>query len=179
MGKRVALNQVRERHPRASILTKVHLKQVSSEQKAIRGHCHSHLRLGQRLSKRYNMHDYMDDGHRKVQKPTKQDHPSQGGAPQEKTKARDSNSDLLQRATPHRDWTLLIRRLTILCPTFDMSGKPEGAKRPLERPLDGGVGCHLTNFAPLAVDDSMNSRDELVNLARRSLRLPGLRAVSE
>ena len=26
--------------------------------------------------------------------------------------------------------------------TFDMSGGPKGAKRPLERPLDGGVRCH-------------------------------------
>ena len=25
--------------------------------------------------------------------------------------------------------------------TFDMSGGPKGAKRPLERPLDGGVRC--------------------------------------
>jgi len=27
--------------------------------------------------------------------------------------------------------------------TFDMSGGPKGAKRPLERPLDGGVRPHL------------------------------------
>ena len=26
-------------------------------------------------------------------------------------------------------------------PTFDMSGGPKDAKRPLERPLDGGVRC--------------------------------------
>ena len=29
------------------------------------------------------------------------------------------------------------------CLTFDMSGGPKGAKRPLERPLDGGVRRHL------------------------------------
>src|SRR5664279_1012678 len=28
------------------------------------------------------------------------------------------------------------------CLTFDMSGGPKGAKRPLGRPLDGGVRCH-------------------------------------
>jgi hypothetical protein len=29
--------------------------------------------------------------------------------------------------------------------TFDMSGGPKGAKRPLGRPLDGGVSLQLTH----------------------------------
>ena len=35
--------------------------------------------------------------------------------------------------------------LTNWGPTFDMSGGPKGAKRPLGRPLDGGVRRHLTH----------------------------------
>ena len=31
--------------------------------------------------------------------------------------------------------------------TFDMSGGPKGAQRPLERPLDGGVRCQRLNGA--------------------------------
>ncbi len=30
------------------------------------------------------------------------------------------------------------------CLTFDMSGGPKGAQRPLERPLDGGVSRHAS-----------------------------------
>src|SRR5664280_388161 len=32
------------------------------------------------------------------------------------------------------------------CLTFDMSGGPKGAKRPLERPLDGGVRSQYCTF---------------------------------
>ena len=32
--------------------------------------------------------------------------------------------------------------------TFDMSGGPKGAKRPLGRPLDGGVRSHSTSSCP-------------------------------
>src|SRR5665213_2256383 len=35
--------------------------------------------------------------------------------------------------------------LALCCLTFDMSGGPKGAKRPLVRPLDGGVGPHAGN----------------------------------
>ena len=35
-----------------------------------------------------------------------------------------------------------IADLCLCCLTFDMSGGPKGAKRPLERPLDGGVRRH-------------------------------------
>ena len=42
--------------------------------------------------------------------------------------------------------TLSQRRRTSCCLTFDMSGGPKGAKRPLERPLDGGVRPHRGTF---------------------------------
>ena len=47
------------------------------------------------------------------------------------------NGRLFHRSQQHEtgDRTLLLKRDL----TFDMSGGPKGAKRPLERPLDGGV----------------------------------------
>src|SRR5678809_847765 len=41
--------------------------------------------------------------------------------------------------------------------TFDMSGGPKGAKRPLVRPLDGGVRPHLCCALPRVVWTSVRS----------------------
>ena len=45
----------------------------------------------------------------------------------------------LQHSQFGRSWS--IADLCLCCLTFDMSGGPKGAKRPLRRPLDGGVRC--------------------------------------
>ena len=48
--------------------------------------------------------------------------------------AKREDASTLELSDNLRTWTLALRDLT-----FDMSGGPKGAKRPLERPLDGGV----------------------------------------
>ena len=52
---------------------------------------------------------------------------------------------------------MLVWRLT-----FDMSGGPKGAKRPLERPLDGGVRClrplHDAFWQPERTDATLRGR---------------------
>ena len=51
----------------------------------------------------------------------------------------------------HATWARLWCRVES-GPTFDMSNGSKGAKRPLERPLDGAVRCHLmllTEFVSL------------------------------
>ena len=44
--------------------------------------------------------------------------------------------------------------LTNWGPTFDMSGGPKGAKRPLGRPLDGGVRRHFAYLGHLCAADT-------------------------
>src|SRR6185369_10265948 len=50
--------------------------------------------------------------------------------------AREGRTELAERCKPTNAWAQLAR------PTFDLRGGPKGAKRPLERPLDGRVRRH-------------------------------------
>src|SRR5450432_1934230 len=64
--------------------------------------------------------------------------------------------------------------------TFDMSGGPKGAKRPLGRPLDGGVRCRLHEYALERAERLAEAMPAIERLGSRIDRQPaqakGLRA---
>ena len=62
----------------------------------------------------------------------------------------DAQTDMLKARTIDRTAPDALWRLT-----FDMSGGPKGAKRPLGRPLDGGVRCLLEQRSVFATHVTM------------------------